>query len=240
MEVLIYEDYNEMSKQSADMVIKVVNEKPGALLCIAAGNTPTGTLRYLVEEEKHGKVDFSNCKFVGLDEWVGMDRDDEGSCQHYLYSEFFNPLTIKQENIYFFDAKAEDLVEECKTIDTFLEEHGPIDVCILGLGMNGHLGLNEPGTPFNLKSHIVDLDNTTKTVGQKYFNETTELSQGITLGCQHFLNAQLVMLQVNGTKKSEVIKKLMEKEISTELPGTVLKQHANSLLLLDKEAASKL
>ncbi|KWW16600.1 hypothetical protein AS888_24570 [Peribacillus simplex] len=237
MEVCVFKDYSEMSKQSAEMIIKAVNEKPDALLCIAAGSTPTGTLRYLVQEAKHKRVDFSNCKFVGLDEWVGMDRHDEGSCQHYLYSEFFDVLNINQENIHFFDAKAEDLEGECKKTDKYIEEHGPINVCILGLGMNGHLALNEPGISFELSSHVVDLDNTTKAVGQKYFTEAKELSKGITLGCRQFLDAKLVMLQVNGSKKREIVKKLIEKSVTTALPGTILKKHENSFLLLDEEAA---
>ena len=240
MKVNIYQTYHDMSAATADFVVDVVAKKPTALLCLPSGDTPTKTLQLLVEYSRAKKIDFSKCRFVGLDEWVGMDRTSEGSCQQYIYTNFFDPLKIPQENIVFFNAKAEDLKKECKLVDDFIFKNGPIDLVLVGVGTNGHIGLNEPGASFNWYSHYIELEESTKKAAQKYFSETKTLHQGITLGLRHILDAKITVVIANGLKKAGIIQKIIEGEVTENIPGSVLQRHANCYFFLDKEAGSLL
>ena len=125
---------------------------------------------------------YSDWYFLSLDEWVGMNGEDEGSCRFHLNNQLFNPLNVKEDHIGFFDGQEKDLERECDKIENFITGHGGIDIAILGLGMNGHVGMNEPGTSLSLRSHVTELDSLTKKIGQKYFKKEQELSKGITLG----------------------------------------------------------
>jgi 6-phosphogluconolactonase/glucosamine-6-phosphate isomerase/deaminase len=121
--------------------------------------------------------------------------------------------------------------------DQFIKTNGGIDLMMLGVGMNGHIALNEPGTSFDKYSHIVELDVVTKRVAQKYFTVNTELSKGITLGIKHMMETKTVILQVSGQKKSQVVKRILESEVTTEFPASLIKQHPNAFLILDSEAS---
>ncbi len=162
------------------------------------------------------------------------------NCFSFLKKHLFDHIDYSKENLCFFDGEASDLMKECFKTDNFLKENGPIDMMLLGAGMNGHLGLNEPGTSFDLYSHVVYLDETTKIVGQKYFSENVNLTAGISLGVKYIMEAKTVILQLNGIRKADVVKRLIESELSPSFPASVLKSHTNSFLLLDKEAASRL
>jgi glucosamine-6-phosphate deaminase len=240
MKVNIYESKDAMSKATADLIVEQVRKKPDSLLCFPSGESPTLVLQYLVKYGLEGHVDFSQCRFVGLDEWIGMDEHDEGSCKHYLYSHFFNSLKISREKVIFFDGLAVNLNAECKRIDEYIKKNGPIDLMLVGLGMNGHIGLNEPGADFHAYAHVVELDPVTVTVAQKYFTKTTELTGGITLGLRHFSEAKTAVLIVSGEKKGDIFSKVLTEEISNQVPGTIIRSHENSYLFLDEEAASKL
>src|SRR5690349_8900129 len=133
MKVSIFKSYDEMSAAAADFVISQLQRSPDMLLCIASGDTPTGMLRNLLRESQSGKADFGQARFVGLDEWVGMDKSINGSCQHYIYHHLFDPLKISKNRIKFFDATASDLASECEAIDRYLETNGPIDLLVLGV-----------------------------------------------------------------------------------------------------------
>jgi len=229
-----------MSAATADFVINHIRQDPNILLCLPSGDTPTRTLKILVDEARSGKVDFSHAHFVGLDEWVGMDRYNEGSCQHYIYSNFFSPLKIAKEKITFFDAKAEDLVAECKRVDQFIADKGPIDLVVVGVGVNGHIGLNEPGSSFDSLCHTIDLEETTKKGAQKYFSDTKALQDGITLGLAHIMNAKTVVVIANGLTKAYIIHQIIEGTVTESVPGSVLQRHSNCHFFLDQDAASLL
>jgi glucosamine-6-phosphate deaminase len=235
-----YSDYNTLSRAGADLILKVLRVKPEGLICIASGDTPKGVCDCLVADVRAGKADFSNCTFVGLDEWVGMDEHDEGSCKHFIYGSLFVPLGLRPEQIVYFDAKAADLEAECAGVNAFIESRGGLDVMLLGVGMNGHLGLNEPGTPFDAYAHVSELDETTKTVGQKYFARKTLLSRGVTLGLRHFQEAGLPILMANGARKAEIIQKALQGPVSTEIPASIVQTLPHALALLDVAAAEKL
>jgi glucosamine-6-phosphate isomerase len=240
MEIKIFDNYDELSQQAANEVINLVKRKKNAVICLASGNTPLGTCQWIVKKAAEENIDFSQCSFIGLDEWVGIPKDNSGSCYYFFYHNLFGPLHIPAVQIFTFDAMSESLDDQCKKMDTEIAEKGGIDLMIVGIGMNGHIGFNEPGVSFNLLSHVIDLHETTKTVGQKYFPEVIKLSKGITLGLGHLVNAKKVILIANGKNKSEVIKHTVKEQVSSSLPATILQTHKNSFIFLDKEAASLL
>ena len=232
-----YFDYEELSAETAKIIIDVLNKKPDALICIASGDTPLGVCKFLSKSDP--KI-FEKCTFVGLDEWVGMDENDEGSCKFGIYEYLLKPLHIPTERIKYFDAKAADLEAECKKINEFIAARGGLDVMLVGVGMNGHIALNEPNTSFETYAHVSDLEEITISVGQKYFKKPTILTQGITLGLKHLQKAKLPILIANGAKKSSVIKKALTEEITEAFPASIFQKIPYSLVVLDQEAAQLL
>jgi len=229
-----------MSRAAADLVIGQVKGKPGSLICFPSGESPAGMFKYLVEDVQAGRVDLSKCYFVGLDEWVGLGKDDDGSCTKFLYEHFFIPLQVDMTRVKFFDAKAANLDAACRDMDTFIKLHGPLDMMIVGIGMNGHIGLNEPGTDFNLYSHHAPLAQVTVEVGQKYFKQQTKLTEGITLGLKHLQEAKTAVLLAAGAKKAGIIKQALDGDISQHVPASIFQTLPSSVVLLDEGAASGL
>lgn len=240
MEVKIFDNYDELSKRTAEEVTNLIKHKPYAIICLASGNTPLGTCQYIVKKIGEEKIDFSDCSFIGLDEWVGVPKENSGSCSFYFHHHLFEPLMISESQIFLFDATSKNLDEECRQMDKVITEKNGIDLMIVGIGINGHVGFNEPGVDFNLLSHVIDLHETTKSVGQKYFAETIKLSQGITLGLGHLMNAEKVILVANSKNKSEVIRLAIKEPVAESLPASILQTHKNSFIYLDKEASSLL
>jgi glucosamine-6-phosphate deaminase len=240
MKQIIYKDYTELSVKTAEMIAAIIQEKPEALLCFPAGETSVGTFKHLIELNKSGKISFKNCRIVGLDEWANLGKMKSENCFSFLKKHLFDHIDYSEKNFCFFDGESTDLVQECNKTDDFIKKYGPIDMILLGAGMNGHLGLNEPGTSFDLYSHIVKLDDTTKIVGQKYFSERVVLTAGISLGIKYIMESRTVILQMNGLKKAEVAKKMIDSKISPAFPASAIKAHLNSYLLLDKDAAKLL
>ncbi|HUX55893.1 MAG TPA: glucosamine-6-phosphate deaminase [Bacteroidales bacterium] len=240
MKQIIYKDYPELSVKTAEMIADIIIKKPDALLCFPAGETSVGTFKHLIELNKSDKISFKHCKIVGLDEWANIGEMKSENCFSFLKKHLFDHIDYSEENLSFFDGESSDLRQECIKTDNFIRKHGPIDMILLGVGMNGHLALNEPGTPFDLYSHIVELDETTKKVGQKYFLGKVKLTSGISLGLKYIIEAKTVILQLNGSRKAEVAKKLIESEISPAFPASIIKSHLDSYFLLDKEGAGYL
>ena len=236
MKQIIYKDYIELSVKTAEQIAAIIAKKPGALLCFPAGETSIGTFKHLIALNKTGKISFKKCRIVGLDEWAHLGAMKSENCFSFLKKHFFDHIDYSPENLCFFDGESADLKKECTKTDEFIKKYGPVDMMLLGAGMNGHLGLNEPGTSFDLYSHIVDLDETTKVVGQKYFSGKVNLTAGITLGIKYILETKTVILQLNGTRKADVVRKLIDSEVTTAFPASALKAHVNSFLLLDREA----
>lgn len=240
MKVIIEKDYESMSKVTAERIVEVIRNKPDALLCLAAGDTPRLAYSMIGAIAAGKDADLSKCKFVSLDEWVGIPPENEGSCQFFLRSVVFEPLKIDEDRIHLFNAMSNDTGGECAKMDRFIRNNGGIDLIVVGIGRNGHIGFNEPGTPFEKYSHVVELDAVTTAVGQKYFNEKTTLTKGITLGLQHLLDAKEAILIANGEKKADVIKKSAEDGISVDMPASVIRKHNNAVVIVDEEAASLL
>jgi len=240
MKITICPDYPTLSRETANLVGQYVADKPNAVICLASGNTPVHVFQYLVEDVNAGRLNISGCTFVSLDEWVGIDKSNKGSCRNMMDRDFFHPLKIKESNIKFFDGMAKNLRQECDRIDQFISSRGGLDIMLVGIGLNGHIAMNEPGTSFDHYSQLIDLSEETKAVGQKYFSKKTNLSKGLTLGLRHFRESKLPILMANGQKKASIVQKALTLPPSKKIPASVIQRIPHALVLLDEEAAGLL
>ena len=238
MQIVIEQDYNSLSAKAADEVMEILESLEKPLLCPATGDSPKGLYKEMVARITKNEINISNWNFVGLDEWIGMNGKDEGSCRFHLDNDLLQPLKVKFENIIFFDGRAENLLEEIAKEIFFIKSYGGIDVAIVGLGMNGHIGMNEPGTDPSLPAHVSEIDLVTQQVGQKYFKNPQELKGGITLGIKEIMEAHHVILLISGSKKAKIAQQVLEGEISSKFPTSFLQNHTDCTVYLDKEAAS--
>jgi len=240
MEIKIYNTYEELSAKVAEYVIRLMSAYDKPLFCPASGDTPAGLYRVLAERCQDNKCDVAGWNFVGLDEWVGLNGTDEGSCRYSIDKELFCPLSIAKENICFFDGRSVDLPKACAYTEQFIKERDGIDVAILGLGMNGHIAMNEPGCAIDGRTQIVALHPVTKQVGQKYFNEPRVLEKGITLGMGTLLESTHIILMVSGKHKAGIVRKMLEEPVTNDLPGSLLLNHPSVTFFLDADAAANL
>ena len=240
MEIKVYKDYETLSEAVVTAMINTIEQKPTAVLCLASGHTPLLTCQLFVKKVVTEKINLSQVTILSLDEWVGVPPDNEGSCHYFFYNTVFNPLQLSPNQFHVFNALENDLQAECTAMDRIITERGGIDLMIVGIGMNGHIGFNEPGVSFTNYSHVIDLDATTVAVGQKYFTEATTISKGITIGLQHLMNAKEVLLLANGSKKAGVVKQTIEGPVTKNFPASIMQQHSNGYILIDEEAASSL
>jgi galactosamine-6-phosphate isomerase len=240
MELKIYKDYQALSEKAADEIIDLVKSKPGAVFCLASGDTPRRTCTLTVEKAIRENIDFSRCTFIGLDEWVGVPPENEGSCHYFFRRHLLKPLKIPVANIHLFDALSDDLENQCKAMDDIIAAKEGIDLMIVGIGMNGHIGFNEPGVSFDLKAHVISLDEITLSVGQKYFSEAITLEKGITLGLRYLVQAKKVLLLANGIKKAAVVKRTVADQVNNAFPATIMQSHPNGWVMVDEEASSLL
>ncbi|MBS1486634.1 MAG: glucosamine-6-phosphate deaminase [Bacteroidetes bacterium] len=239
MNCSVHSDYHQMSEFAANEILSVLAANPKATLCLATGDTPLLTYQLLVEKIIRQKIKISQIHFVGLDEWVGVPHTNPGSCHYFLHKNIFTPLNVNLKNIHLFDALSANLADECKKMNELIDRLQGIDLMLVGIGRNGHIGFNEPGDAENNFAHISQLDPLTIEVGQKYFTETIHLQKGLTLGLAHFYAARKVMMMANGIKKKEIVKKTLEYPISTQVPATLIRKHQNAILIIDKDASGQ-
>lgn len=240
LQQIVYDDYEGMSAKAADLIIDLVKDIPNVLLCFATGNTPVATYRLLVQKAKEQQVDFSRCFFIGLDEWVGVPAGKSGSCHYILHEQLFKPLAIKDAQIHLFNGTAADMEAECSRMNAFIEVSGGIDLMVAGIGLNGHIGFNEPGADINSRAHIQELHSTTLASGQHYFNEPTIIQKGITLGMAQVLEARTLLLLANGQSKAAILQQAVEGAVTNQVPASYMRKHENAVLLMDTAAASLL
>lgn len=240
MKIFIADDYEQLSKLADEDLIALTADKNEPVVCTASGDSPAGLYKVLVEKVNNQQADISGWKFLGLDEWTGLNGADEGSCRFHLNNQLFNPLQIPGEHIIFVDGRAEDLTAECERIEDFIRQQKGIDVAIVGLGMNGHIGMNEPGTAAKSRTHISHLDTITQQVGQKYFTSQQTLTNGITLGLGTLMDAEHIMLLVSGSHKAAIVKQVLEGAISEDIPASLFRNHPGFRVYLDEAAAQLL
>jgi glucosamine-6-phosphate isomerase len=240
MEIKILPDYHSLSAAVAQLIKDYTKNKKSSIICLASGHTPIGVFQELAKEIKQNNLDLGNCTFLSLDEWIGIDPDDSGSCLTMLKKDCFEPLYIQPHQIEFFNVRTTDLEKECNRINTLIELHGGLDIMLVGVGTNGHIGMNEPDTSFDSYAHISTLAEETKSVGQKYFDKPTTLSQGITLGLRHLREAKLPIVMASGEKKATIIAKGLTQPPTEEIPVSIAQLIPQGYVMLDAEAASQL
>lgn len=223
MEIKRFENEEAIALATADLFCEHLKNKPESVLCVAAGHSSIGPLKILVERYERGEVDFSKAKFIAMDEWLHMNETVPGSCGDFLHKNFLDRVNFAPENIRLIDGCAEDMEAECAALKADIEKAGGFDIILLGMGMNGHLALNEPGTPFDSTVHTTQLDPITKEVGKKYFEDVPQLTGGVTIGLGDMAEGKDVVLIVFGEKKREIIQKLLDSEPTTDLPASFLK-----------------
>ncbi|QGG54003.1 glucosamine-6-phosphate deaminase [Lysinibacillus pakistanensis] len=220
--------YDEMSKVAANIFTKQLQEKPTSILGLATGGSPVGMYEELVKRQQAGQVSFKDVITFNLDEYVGLDRKSPASYWTFMHEQLFNHVDIKEENIHLPNGKAEDLAEECVAYDARIKEAGGIDLQLLGIGVNGHIGFNEPGTPFESLTNIVELTESTRTENAIYFDDPKNVpTHAITMGIQSIMNAKEIVLIAFGEKKLEAIERLKSGIINEDFPASQLLNHQN-------------
>ncbi|WP_316570173.1 6-phosphogluconolactonase [Neobacillus sp. YIM B06451] len=235
--IRIFNNEQEVALQIAKEMEEHVRTEAKPVLCLASGSTPKISYQLFAAGMK-GQPALKKVKLVSLDEWVGIRRESEGSCFQMLNQDLFSHLELEPGQIEFFDGTANDLQEECSKIDSFIEEH-PITFSLIGVGMNGHIGLNEPGCQVLGHSSVVDLSETTKTVAQKYFLQPTELEKGITLGLRQIAESKRAIVAITGERKAEIVKEMAILK-DRKLPAQELLGYEHIDFYLDRAAAKYL
>jgi glucosamine-6-phosphate isomerase len=237
MEIKIFDNYDELSAAAADAVIETILHRSNALLCFATGNSPLGTYKALAEKIKQQRVDLSKCFCIGLDEWLGVSPQVKGSCHYDLHHHVFQPLGIQASQVHLFDGLTTAINDECEKMNELIEAKGGVDCMIVGIGLNGHIGFNEPGVSVQLRAHVQELHEATLLSGQTYFTEAVEIKNGITLGLAQVMNARKVLLLANGKSKAAIIKAATTGEITEQVPASCLQLHKNAMVMIDAAAA---
>lgn len=238
MDLKIFEDNNQLSTFTAEFIINYVKQKPKSVIVVPSGDSPKLTFQKIVDLTDPSI--FDEATIIGLDEWVGISPENEGSCGNFIRKFLIEPLNNPKLQTYFFNQLADDLESECVKMNQFIESKGGIDIMLVGIGLNGHIGLNEPNTDWNLYAHLSELAEMTITVGQKYFAESTELKYGITLGLKHLQESKHPILIANGAKKAEIISETINGKVSIDNPSTIFQTMSHSHVWLDASAASML
>jgi galactosamine-6-phosphate isomerase len=237
--VSVVADADAVGRAGADLVIAKLRAKPKLLLCTATGASPTRTYELLAEEFRRSPALFKELRILKLDEWGGLAMDDPGSCEFYLRQHLLGPLAIPPDRYTGFQSEPQNPAQEAARIRTWVAEHGPIDICILGLGTNGHLAMNEPAQTLKPFAHVAELAQTTLAHGM-LAQSKRKPAYGLTLGLSEIFNSKEILLLVSGTSKSSQLARLLEEEVSSQFPASLLWLHPNVTCLCDEQAAGAL
>lgn len=236
MRITVCENYDEMSKKASELVAAKMRLKPNCVLGLATGSTPVGMYKKLVEMNKNGELDFSDVRTINLDEYYPMRPENNQSYRYFMNENLFNHINIDKNNTYVPNGMAEDIEKECAEYDNRINEYG-IDIQILGIGQNGHIGFNEPGTSLCAATHITGLTQNTIEANSRFFASADEVpKQAVTMGMASILKADTIVLLASGKAKHAAVKSLLDENITTDIPATLLKVHRDVILICDKEA----
>ena len=228
-------DYEDMSQMAFNCLLSNLKERPRQLICTATGHSPTRLYEKLAESYKKSPKIYRQIKIIKLDEWGGTNGDYPNTCEYYLQKNLLEPLQIPHSNYISFDSSPTDAKKECDRMENEIQEHGPIDICILGLGKNGHLGFNEPSKTLFPDCHIADL-RASSLKHPMASKMKTKPTYGLTLGMSNILKSKKIILLITGPNKKKAIKKLMGKEITTFLPASFLWLHPNVECFFDRSS----
>ncbi len=237
MKLINASNYENLSRMAGEIIVEKVQQSNAFTLGLATGSTPEKLYRYLVKDHLINKTTYKGVKTFNLDEYIGLDYENKNSYHFYMKEHLFKHIDIPPIHTHIPAGNSEDMIEECKRYDALIEHHGGIDLQILGLGQNGHIGFNEPGTSFESKTHVVELDYSTRLANARFFNHIDETpTQAITMGIDTILKSKEILLLVSGEAKSKALRRLMEGEISNEFPASILKTHSNVTIIADHQA----
>ena len=236
-EIIKANNYEEMSRIAAEKVISKITEKPNAILGLATGSTPEGLYKLLIEDHQKHYTSYRYVKTVNLDEYVGLDKDDKNSYFTFMREKLFNHIDVDLNNTNIPDGTAANMEEEAARYEKYIHEIGGVDLQILGIGHNGHIGFNEPGTSFKSTTHLIKLAEKTREANARFFNSMDEVpTEAITMGIQSIMDSKEIILLVSGASKAEALKNLVYGEITEDFPASVLRLHNKVTIIADQDA----
>lgn len=238
MKVIITKNYEEMSQEAFKVMREVVRENPNAVLGLATGSTPIGLYQAMIKDHKENGTSYKNIKTVNLDEYAGLDYSSDQSYVYFMRNNLFDHVDIDLNNTHIENGKAEDKQAECDRYNKLLETLRQ-DIQVLGIGSNGHIAFNEPGTPFDSVTHIVDLTESTIKDNSRMFERIEDVPrQAFTMGLANIMNAKKVLILANGANKAKAVYGLVKGEITEEVPASILQNHPDCVLVCDEAAAA--
>ncbi len=238
MKIIKAKDYKDMSRKAANILSAQVILKENAVLGLATGSTVLGIYEQLVQWYEKGDIDFSLVSTVNLDEYVGLPPGDKNGYRYYMYSNLFNHINILPENTHLPNGLTRDILRECERYDKLIEGLGGIDLQLLGLGGNGHIGFNEPDEAFEQLTHCVELKESTIDANAKYFPSREDVpKKAITMGIKSIMLAKRIVLCVSGERKAKVLREVLYGPVTPEIPGSILQMHPRLMVVADEEAS---
>ncbi len=241
MKIHVVEDYRQLSLKAATLVAGQVNMKPNAVLGLATGSTPEGMYSELVRLFHAGAVDFSEVVTFNLDEYVGLDSSHPQSYHYYMHHHLFNHVNIPAGNIHIPSGNAADMAAFCREYDQKIAAAGGIDLQILGIGVNGHIGFNEPGESLSVGTHLIELSRETIEANSRFFDSADEVPrQAVTMGMGSIMKARRILLLASGKSKAKAIRETVCGRVTPQVPASFLQLHRRAILIVDREAASLL
>ncbi|MCM8818419.1 MAG: glucosamine-6-phosphate deaminase [Candidatus Omnitrophica bacterium] len=243
MRVIIVKNYEEMSKEAGKLVKELIIKKSNCILGLATGSTPIGLYKELIRMHKEEGLDFSKVITFNLDEYYGLSGDHPQSYRYFMDTNLFNEINIKKENTHVPDGKIpiDEIEEYCKKYEEMIKNLGGIDLQILGIGGDGHIGFNEPGSSIYSRTRLVALDEQTIKDNSRFFEKIEDVPKfALTMGVGTILEAREIILLANGSKKAEVVAKAIEGPITSQITASALQLHPKVTVILDEEASSHL
>lgn len=234
MKFIKTKDYQDLSSAAGKVIADEIKLNPSSLICIATGSTPTGAYKELARIVTVDSVDCSKLRIIKLDEWGGLAMDDESTCEVYIQKYIINPLGISSDRYIRFVSSPDNLQKECARISRELAQHGPIDLCLLGLGANGHLGFNEPAEYLQGPPHVAKLSEKSLSHSMVKANQSP-ISYGLTLGMDAIMQAKKILFLVNGKHKAGVFKEFKQAQINQYFPASMLWSHLNAICIHDSD-----
>ena len=239
MNIIKATDYNDMSRKAANIISAQVTLNPSSVLGLATGSSPLGLYSQLVERYKQGDLDFSRVKSVNLDEYLGLAHDNPQSYYYFMNENLFTKINISPENTHIPNGMATDGQKACEEYEQAIRALGGIDLQLLGLGNNGHIGFNEPGTGFEQLTHCVALTDSTIQANSRFFEKPEDVpTKACTMGIKSIMMARKILIIVNGKDKADIVRKAFFGPVTTEVPASILQMHPDVTLVADAEALS--
>lgn len=240
MNIIVTEDYEEMSARASELVLKIVKQNPSAVLGLATGTTPIGLYRNMVRDYQENATDYSRIRTVNLDEYVSLPADHPQSYAYFMRKNLFDHIGISKENTFIEDGTAADPEAECLRYNALLEKMRQ-SVQVLGIGSNGHIAFNEPGTPFSSETHVVELTESTVKDNSRLFNDIAEVPRrAFTMGLKNIMNAEKIIILANGANKAQAVYGMVKGSVTENVPASILQRHADCTLICDRTAAKLL